>query len=477
MKLDTQKIRDTSEGVIQKVDQTIKPPNSVYLGVNVFFDIVLGRAVLRGGTTQLGSQIISGKTCLGLYEHVTTGGTIMPLAVFNAAGDATSVLHGYNGSVWSAVKTGLTASAKMRFTTLLNTTAGLNGTDKISSADGSTWVTTGGNLDVANMPTGKFIEEFLDKVYVAGVAANPDTVYSSSTPDAGAVSWTVGNDSIDVEIEEGAGAITGLSKVPGYLLIFKRRAMKRWDTQSTYPESMMNIGVMSQEAIVKARQSVIFYNPVRGPFETTGGMPRRLGRRIQDIIEAVPTSYYPNISGGTDADRVYFSIGDITLGDLNLTNCVVAYSLDSQHFTLLSFPNEFRFFHRRTTSLGDEILMAGDDNGNVWDVLQGVGDGAAGTPFNYLVQWEELEFGSRGRIKEIARLVTYTKDIRTGVISARVDSTGSFKPLGNISKDVMEIVHDLKGRYFDFRIEGRGKTGHVIGIDFPEPAVNLNYNA
>src|SRR5688500_15059165 len=129
MKLGAQKIRDLSEGIIQKVDSEIRPHNSVYLGVNVFFDIVLGRGVLRGPTRLLGAQISDGKPCLGLHTHITTGGTIVPISVFNAAGDATSVLSKYTAGAWSNAKTGLTASAKMRFMTYLNATLGLNGTD------------------------------------------------------------------------------------------------------------------------------------------------------------------------------------------------------------------------------------------------------------------------------------------------------------------------------------------------------------
>lgn len=477
MKIDVQKIRDVSEGIIQKVDSNIRPPNSLYLGVNVFFDMVLGRAVLRDGTALLGDQIANGKSALGLHTHITTGGTIVPLSVWNAANDLTSVLYKYTAGAWSSAKTGLTADAKMRFLTYLNTTLGLNGTDKITSADGSTWVTTGGNLDVGNMPAGKFAIEFLDKVYLAGVAANPDRVYISSLPTAGAISWTVDDDQIDVEPEEGAGALTGFAKVPGYVLMFKERSMKRWDGVSTFPESLMNIGALSQEAIVMARQSVIFYNPNRGMFETTGALPRLISRRIQDVVNVVPASYYPNISGGSDGTRVYFSIGDITLGDLSLPNCVIAYSLDYSHFTLLSFPNEFKVWSHRVGNNKDEVLIGADDDGNVWDMFTQVGDGAGQSPFNWVVQWEELEFGSRGRYKEIARSVIYTKDVRNGQVSVRSEDATNFKPIGNISKNVVELMHSLRARYFDIRIQGRGKTGQIIGIDFPDMNVNDTYTS
>lgn len=221
----------------------------------------------------------------------------------------------------------------------------------------------------------------------------------------------------------------------------------------------------------------MFYNPSRGVFETTGGLPRLISRRVQDIIDVVPESYYSSISGGSDGTRIYFSIGDITLGELVLTNCVLAYSLDYSHWTLLSFPNEFKVFSNRVSSNKDEIIFAGDDDGNVWDFLSGTGDGANHDPFNWLIQWEQLEFGSRGRYKELSRLVTYTKSIRNGVVATRAEESTNFKPMGSISKDVMEIIHDLRARYFDIRISGRGTTGHIIGIDFPDLNVNDNYTS
>lgn len=478
-RLETQKLRDVSEGIVQLVDESISPPNSAYLGLNVFFDKFLGRAEVRSGTTQLGSQIVSGKNCLGLFQHITTSGTKVPLAVFNNAGDTQAVLSKYTSNAWSNAYTTLTAGAKARFCTFLDTTAVVNGTDQISSADGSSWVTTGGDLDIGNMPAISVIEEFLDKVYGAGVSGNLDRLYASSLPVAGQISWTSGQSTIDIEPEEGAGPITALSKVPGYLLIFKERSMKRWDTKSTFPESLIMLGTPSQEAVVRTRQSCFFYTVNAGIQETTGGYPRKISRRVQDILSAVPSSYYPSISGHGDGEYLYYSIGDITLGDLSLTNCVVVYHIDSQSFTLLSFPQEFKRWHHFIDTNGAELIIAGDNNGNVFKVLDGTnGDGASNTPINFLLQYQTQEFGTRGRSKEISKMVAYTKRINNGRVSVRIDDGDSFKPYAkdSINKSIKELVGDLRARYFDIRIQGSALKGaHIIGLDFPEIGVNINY--
>ena len=474
MKIETQKLRDMAEGIIQKVDNLIVPQNSVYLAVNLLFHKNLGRATVRSGTTQLGSQLVNNKTILGLYQFNKSGVKI-PLAVINDSGDANSDIFEYSGSPasWTIATggTNLTKDIKSHFVTFLDTVAILNGSDACkSSANGTTFVTTGGNLDVGNMPQGKYGMEWKDKMYVAGVTGNLNRLYFSSTPIAGAISWTSGNGYID--INEGEGDMTGLSKVPGYLLIFKDRSMKRWDGTSTYPESMIDIGAPSQEAIVQTKQSVFYFNK-RGIYETIGGYPRKISRRIQDVIEAIPSTYYSSVSGWGDGENVYFSIGDIEIDGLTLNNCVVQYHLDNQVWTVLAYPNEFKAWGMYVDSNEDEILMAGDDDGNVWKVMNGTGD--AGSDVIWTLQYHSQEIGSRGRIKDLSKFVVYSKKIRNGEMYCRVNEEGDFDSIGNIKEDEQEIIKDIKGRQFEFRLRGQGTEGDLIGIDFPETNVNLNY--
>jgi len=472
-KITTQQLRDVSEGIIQKVDVSILPLNSVCMAVNLVFDDVLGRAVLRKDRTQLGAQITDGKNCLGLYQHVTTAGVKVPLAVFNASGDATSVLSKYTSNAWSSAKTGLTAGAKIRLETLLDTTVAVNGAEAISSADGANWVTTGGNLDVGNMPKGTMVREWQDKIFTAGVSGNPDRLYFSSTPNAGVVSWTVGNGYIDIEPEEGSGGITALNKVPGYLLIFKERSLKRWDGSSTYPESLITIGTPSQEAVIQTKQSCYYFNK-RGIFETTGGYPRKISRRIQEVIDAIPASYYSSVSGWGDGERLFFSIGDITWRDLALTNVVIMYNIDSQNWTVLTFPTEFKRWSNYIDANGDEIIMAGDDDGNVWQVF----NVDAQSDIDWMIQYQVQEFGSRGRTKKMAKIVPFTENVRNGRVTIRANEKGEFQPFGKnptINTEVQEIIGDVSGRYFEIRLQGRGRRAEIVGVDFPEIDVNLNY--
>ena len=464
-KISPQTIRNVNEGIVQGVDERIVMPNSVTMALNMVFHKILGRATVRDGTTQLGSQIASGESCLGLFQHITSDGTLVPLSVFD------TVLYAFSSSAWASASTGLTA-LPMRFATFLDTTVAVNGTDSArATTDGTSWATSGTNLDVDNMPAGKYVIEFKDRVYTAGVSGTLDRLFFSSTPTSGAISWTSGNGNIDIEVEEGAGAITGLAKVPGFLLVFKERSLKRWDTNSTFPESLISIGTPSQEAIVQTKQSVFYFNK-RGIYETTGGYPRKISRRVQDIIDAIPSSYYASVSGYGDGENVLFSIGDITLNDLTLTNCVLHYRIEEQIWTLLSFPNELLKWSKYVDSNGDEEILAGDDDGNVWRVLKGTGD--AGEDINWLLEYQPQEFGSRGRFTDISRMVAYSKKVTNGVLSTKVEEE-DFKSYGNINQNVEEIKKSLRGRYISFRIQGKGTEGEVLGIEFPDPNITLSY--
>jgi hypothetical protein len=234
----------------------------------------------------------------------------------------------------------------------------------------------------------------------------------------------------------------------------------------------MKVGAPSQEAVVETKQPCYFFNK-RGIYETVGGYPRKISRRIKDIIDAIPASYYSSVSSWGDNERIYFSIGDITLGDLNLTNCVVAYSIDSQVWTLLSFPFEIKRWHHYIDSNDDETIIAGDDDGNVRKILDGSDD--SGTMINWLLQYQVMEFGSRGRQKDISKLVVYSKNVQSGTVSCRVEEAGNFNPVGNVKENVQEITKDINGRYFEFRIQGQGKSVEIIGIDFPEANLNISY--
>ena len=237
-KIATKEIRDVGDGIITLLDEKrAATTNSVRFSQNLLYHKTRGRAVLRQGTALIGAQIANGQAILGLHQFILSSGTKHLLAVVNGASN--SGLYRLASGAWGSESVSGVKDVKHRFLTFLDTVMVLDGTNATSSDDGDAWVTTGGNLDIGNCPKGDFCIEWRDKIYVAGKSGSEDVVYYSAppaTPTTTTISWTVNNGSFRVEPFEGHGKITGLGKVPGYLLIFKERALKRWNGASLFPD-------------------------------------------------------------------------------------------------------------------------------------------------------------------------------------------------------------------------------------------------
>jgi len=478
MKLETVPIRDLSNGIVQKVDNLLAPKNSLSFSLNLVYHKILGRAVVREGTSLIGAQIANNYSILGLHQFCLSSGTKHFLAIVNGASN--SALYRLITGTWTSESVSLTKDVKHRFLTYLDTVMILDGTNKRSSADGDTWVSTGGNLDIENCPAGKFAIEWHDKVFVAGVSGNLDRLYYSSIPTAGVISWTSGNGYLDIEPYEGQGAITGLGKVPGYVLIFKERALKRWNGNSTFPDDLCTLGTPSHESIVNGKRTCFFfsssYREAIGFYETNGEETRKISRPIQKIIEAISSSNYTSVAGFSDGEIAMWSVGDLTYDGITYSNVVVLYHIETQTWAVLSFPTEFKIFVSYIDSTTLKIA-AGNDDGEVIEVFTGTKDnitGSSNIPIQYAAHYNPMELGSRGRLKEISKIVPYTENGLGCKVFLRTDNEKGFDEKGSISDPFEnEIIIDKNAHTFEFRLAGAGLGGltEIIGFDILTPEI------
>ena len=466
---ETVRWRDVSGGNIQKVSSDITIPNSVPFSMNLEFDRVLGEAVSRQGTNIIGSQMSAGNNCLGLFNHLDS-------TVANSV-----LLAGFNGSIFDAgtgseMLGGLNSSAQMEFATFLNTTLMLNGVQSRSYTNAGGWVSTGGALNVNGVPSGgKFPIEFKDRVYCAVT----DRLYYTNTATGGSVSWSAsGSGSLQVEQEDGGGTLQGLNKVPGYLMVYKQRSLKRWNFDSTFPEDLINIGTQSHKSIVRARgKNYFFYGP-NGFYETQGGYPKLISRPIQRIIEGIASSFYTNINGWSDNKDVYWSVGDVTVNfdrgyTETYTNVVVRYTIDTQQFSVLRYAHNFRAMGQYIS--GNDVLIAGGDtNGQVLQINTGNTD-YNGQAITYILQSPEIDFKSREYFKSIDEKIFVHSDGTNGAeIQCRLDYS-DWKSFGTIKDIVTEvsISKPMRARVFEFRLVDSitGEQIKLRGIDFPNVEV------
>ncbi len=455
--------RDFSGANVQKVSPDISIPNAVPFSLNLIFDKVLGEAVSREGISLL-STPSANNPCTGLFQHIDS--TFANSKMF----------AGFNGSIYDAV-TGnsslgsLNASAKMRFATFLNATLMLNGLQSKSYTAAGGWISTAGAFDLANIPaSGQFPIEFKDRIYMA----TTDRLYYTTTPSASICSWTTaGSGSLQVEQEDGGGTMQGLSKVPGYLMIYKQRSLKRWNFDSTFPEDLINIGTQSNESIIRARgKNYFFYGP-HGFYETQGSYPQLISRPIQRIVESIPSSFYANVNGWSDNDHIYWSVGDITVDfDRGYTesyaNVVLKYHIDTQQWAPFSYPHEFRFMHQYIQSDSSVTIIGGDTGGNVLQINSGNTDN--GTAIRYILQSPEMAFGAREFYKMISEKVYVHSDRTEGAqLQVRLDY-GIWQSIGSLKDIVTEVqIQPLKARIYEWRLVDSitGEQVKLRGIDFP----------
>lgn len=365
-----------------------------------------------------------------------------------------------------------TKDLRTRFLTYLNSALRLNGTDAAKAWNGTAWLTTGGAFDLANLPAGaKYAIEFKDRVFVAGMGEAPDRMDYSGIANSStrAVSWTSGNGFIIMEQEDGGGGITGLGKVPGYILAFKKRSMKRWDGSTTFPEDMINQGAPSQEAIAMA-QGLCFWVNENGAWVTEGGRPKKISTYTVDkIIASCSASDLQNVASGTDEEHVFWSFASVTMAGEVYTNVVLKYNILQNTWDVRQYPTLHRVYADYVDSADAHFLILGDDDGTVRKI--DVGDDDDGTPIYYSLETHDWRFGFRMFLKSIARMGLITRNISNGSLLWRnTHNAEDWQPLATVNSEVTDITKEIRGSCFNFKLHGHTVSGRatVESFEFPE---------
>ncbi len=485
---------DFSAGMITDINETIRPQNSVALGLNVDFDSELGAAVTRLGTFIVGGQMVAGNSVLGLHNYTTPAGTSKLFSAINDTDDLTAVIYDEAGDV---VVTGLTHSRKVRFLTYLGSMIAINGVDAERAWNGSAWVTTGGAFDLANVPgsnTCSLVAEFLDRVYVAGDSTEPDRLYYSNVAASGAVAWTGGDAAnVDIEAEDGGGGITALSKVPGYLLIFKKRSLHRWNFDTTFPESLVQIGTPSQESVISQAGICGFFSAssrdIKGFYVTNGGRPVPIShlrtKNIARWVEAIPNTFYSLVAGWGDENHFYWSVGDLTVDGVLYRNVVFRWSIKTGEWCVRTYPTRFTVGTQYLNGEGETVLVAGDTDGCVIelnkpdkfdDYLTVSGEpGVVAIGYDVRSYQEKFRYNNR---KEISDKVIYSTRNGAGAVPYMIVNGKETVHMESVQGDVHEasLPQSISGNYFEFGLKGTVAGARVTLKEMEVPNIKLTAN-
>lgn len=431
--------KNLSGGMLSNVADSVMPDGSASLSVNFHYD-VLGMAIQRSGTTVLGATVASNTTCSGLFQYIDSAGSTNRL--FAKFGTTTYV---YNGTTWTSLGESL-SSAKCRFAQFLNLAFRVGGGSTTVSSTGAGF----GSTNCSGAPSGKFIMPYKQRLYIAGDTTYPDRLFFSSIASStSTITWNQTTQYLDVNPEDGNN-ITGLAKVSNLLLIFKERAMYRWNGTSTDPDIVVDIGTTSQESIAQVKGTVYFFNP-SGIFATNGGYPMEISRPIYNWIQGMSASYYTEVSGFGDEDHYYCNIGTTTVNGRTFTNTWLVYTISSQNWHVYTFADSFRFMTRYINSSSAVTYVGGDTGGDVQTLFSGNTDNTA--PIVYEYEAKDEDWGSNASTKCITELAVFMKQGLGGTVSISEDgkpyeSVGKINNAVSIIKGINKRGHSLRVKIF-----------------------------
>jgi hypothetical protein len=476
-KIGHQFIRDFLGGMITEVSDYRMPDNAMRLIQNMDTDII-GSLRVRKGTTVIGNQVQDNKNCLGLYNFRDSGaGTNnRQIACFNNVGDTNSVVYYNLAGVWTAVggASSFTAGAKFRFVTFTDLVF-------IVTSAFSTPVTWNGagasavaNTQVVSAPSGQFINVFKSRVYIASTSAKPDRVFFSSIIDTnGNITWNTTDDYLDVNPSDGQN-ITGITNNGTLLLIFKDRAMYRWNGSSTDADLIVDVGCSSQESIANRNGQTYFFNPF-GVYVTTGGFPQVISKPIQRWIDAISGSYYANVAGVCDDDHYYCSIGDVTVDGESFENVVLVYEISSQNWSVRTYPEQVRLFANYIESNNTANVMIGNDDGDVQRFDYGSTD--AGVVIPYKVRTKRVDFtgGSFAFDKMFSEVWIFGSQLVGAFVRVFTDEDTRPRTIMQTLKKWWAYANGLKyqGKWFVFEISGQSRDGQgeLFGLEIDSPSL------
>jgi len=456
-------IRNFLNGVIRpaEVGAILKPEGAVDECINGHFDSK-GRVSRRYGYTRLGTAAVSsGYPILGLhnFRDAPTGTNHRLLAVA-ADGTNSDVYYLNSSNVWTKTLQDDTKDLKTRFATFLDRIIRVNGTDAAKSWDGDTanaWLTTGGPLDIADAPIGSFVEVYKSRLYIATAS----TLYFTPVPTSSmTIAWNISDDYTLINPNDGDD-ITALKRFALELCVFKRDYTYRWrGIAGTDPDPLIGVGTHSQESVVSSKAGISFHHPT-GLYLYRGSTPGEISRPISDFVDNVSSSEYANVSSWQDGDHIYWSVGDVTIAGVTVTNVIFRYTISSQVWTVYSTAHRIRVgaqYISGTTA----TQVVGDATGSVHTFNSGNSDN--GTAISYRLMTKYYELGAIASASfTVNHLTTLCEKAQGMTLSYRVDDDPRWKPIGQLQS---YVTH--------FKSDKVNATGHRIqfllsGISSAEP--------
>lgn len=329
----------------------------------------VGRVKKRQGYVKFLNVPDANKEVLSMIPF-DLGGT-RKMIMINAAGKLYAAAT--NAASWgTAILTGLSTTARWGYTYMQDDDGNNymilgNGTETYKTADAATFSA------VSGAPLAKYWATYQQRVYAAGVAASPHTLFWSSIGDITDWSPTPPSDSSSTDIEAGyKGVLMGIYNSNDRIVMWKERMMKRWN-EEIMKTIKTSWGTEAPYSLADIDGNVFSYD--------------REAIRLYDGNEHVPISFYIDdlIKGASNTaanlqrrfglvfnKKYYLNIGTVTDEDgKSITNGMIVYDYEKNMFVIYSFADVMTAGAKLIDTNSDEQVYFGDSLGQCYKMFTG----------------------------------------------------------------------------------------------------------
>ena len=288
------------------------------------------------------------------------------------------------------------------------------------------FITTGGNAGQYTVDTIDFETQI--------------TLFEEMKNTATGSTYWVGSNWLDVRTNDG-DILRGIGENDNKVLLFKRDSLFKYDERELRRVKGVP-GTTSHRSIVNVRENTYYFHDT-GIWRYDGVTSFLVSRPIQDWIDGISVSDFPNVVGWADEDLIYWAIGDIVNADkdINITNGVLILDTAAQAWSIGKFAQKITCTttavetNARNVYLGtttDEVLTWHSGNAHISAPIEFQAD----TVFHFP--------GQAYNVVEFVKCEVYTLSGRGISVYYKLFGTNKidteWRPLGDINNDVTELV-------------------------------------
>ncbi len=414
----------------------------------------VGKITKDTGYSIVDAQIHSGKSVLGLYNFRQVPGTEKMLATLNdATGTDTELWYLIAAGSWTEIPAAQTAWASIIGVNVEMESfigycffVGYNGTAflPVGSLTGTTFSTV---TNVTSMPQGKFIKRYNGQLFVANCKSAgttyPFRIYKSSFPSAGAITWTVATDFLDVDYSE---EITGMTTAFGNLIVFTEYQCyfydgSRWEPQWAYG--------CSAHRTIKNHGPYMFWANSDGVWVSTSGQPQNISGEIEDLFKAGnPRNMFSEIID----EEYHIYLGNITSKGVSYANCEAVFNIGKSIWYIRELHDTMTSYAKYNNS-GKMYLYMGTSSGQIMN--KGKYTDATllksdnGSDISSQFELAPFHLNSIDKFKKLNGIIAYADRAQGLKLKARVvDKTSQvlmpYKPIGELTKFINPFDIDVE---------------------------------